>query len=117
MGCQTERLFANTWLAVFGVFFRIHRFTQRRALHPKSNPAFGSNRDDVMVRVLDRTDELEHAVQHRRDFNAHADRLSLCRGYPTTALALHDTARCFLSSQHPARFLVADRSLGHDHSR
>ena len=48
-----------------------------------------------MVGFLDRTDELEHAVQHRRDFNAHAHRVSLCRGYPTTAVALHDAARCF----------------------
>src|SRR5690242_10029363 len=103
MGRQGERLFANTWLAIFGVFFRIHRFTRHGALHPTSHPAVGSTRDDVMVRVLDRTDELEHAVQHRRDFNAHADLLSVCRGYPTTALALHDAAPCFLSSQHPAR--------------
>ena len=50
MGCQSKRLFADPWLAVFGVFFRIHRFTQCRALHPKSDPAAGSDRDDVMVR-------------------------------------------------------------------
>jgi hypothetical protein len=38
-------------------------------------------------------------------------------GYSVAAVALHDAARCFLSNQHPACFLFANRSFDHDNPR
>jgi hypothetical protein len=55
--------------------------------------------------------------QRRRHFDADADRLSLCRGHPGAAAALHDANRPFLSRQHTAGFLFPDRSFGDDDPR
>jgi len=65
------------------------------ALHSESHSPPHSDRDDVMSVFWTEPTNSNTQFQHRRDFNAHAHRLSLCRGYSTTALALHTRLDAF----------------------
>jgi hypothetical protein len=47
-----------------------------------------SDRDNVMVRFLDRADEFEHSIQDRSDVDTHADCISIRGRYSVAAVAL-----------------------------